>query len=84
MTPFTLSGVARPFLQETISEGPPTLETAIELLGIVPDAELSEGSSLVNELRRLSETRGSDQPIEKGERVRIVSVDGLTLRVTKQ
>jgi membrane-bound serine protease (ClpP class) len=26
----------------------------------------------------------SDQPIEKGERVRIVSVDGLTLRVTKQ
>jgi Xaa-Pro aminopeptidase len=28
-------------------------ETAIELLGIVPDAELSEGSSLVNELRRV-------------------------------
>ena len=27
-------------------------ETAIELLGVVPDAELSEGSSLVNELRR--------------------------------
>jgi Xaa-Pro aminopeptidase len=28
-------------------------ETAIELLGIVPDAELSEGSSVVNELRRV-------------------------------
>jgi Xaa-Pro aminopeptidase len=28
-------------------------ETAIELLGIAPEAELSEGSSLVNELRRV-------------------------------
>ena len=28
-------------------------ETAIELLAVVPDAELSEGSSLVNELRRV-------------------------------
>ena len=28
-------------------------ETAIELLALVPDAELSEGSSLVNELRRV-------------------------------
>ena len=28
-------------------------ETAIELLGLAPDAELSEGSSLVNELRRV-------------------------------
>ena len=34
-------------------------ETAIELLEIVPDAELSEGSSLVNELRRSSRRRSS-------------------------
>ena len=34
-------------------------ETAIELLEIVPDAELSEGSSLVNELRRVKSRRSS-------------------------
>src|SRR5688572_22420779 len=28
-------------------------ETVVELLGLVPDAKLSEGSSLVNELRRV-------------------------------
>jgi Xaa-Pro aminopeptidase len=28
-------------------------ETVVELLGVVPDAELTEGSSLVNELRRV-------------------------------
>ena len=42
-----------------IALGQRLVETVIELLAVVPEAELSEGSSLVNELRRKSPASSS-------------------------